>query len=94
MEECFRNYIGKYSKNNVNTRNCNDTNTNPDTDITFTNCNRCIIEKIGYAQAYVPYQEDTNTVSEGQSLLTGTVFSALEMPYEKGSALRRFSVKE
>lgn len=85
MEECFKNYIQKFSKNINISDNQNTSNTS---------CNRCVIEKSGYAQAYIPYQEDTNIMKQDKSFYSGTAFSALVMPYEKNSALKRFNVKE
>lgn len=57
-------------------------------------CNQCVIDMIGYAQAYVPSQQDTSMLEPEQGLISGTIYSALNMPYVKGSALKRFSGEE
>ncbi|MBQ2879665.1 MAG: spore coat associated protein CotJA, partial [Anaerotignum sp.] len=54
-------------------------------------CNACVMERIGPAQAYVPSQSYTAPMEQEQSLVCGTVFSELVMPYCKGWNLYRFS---
>lgn len=54
------------------------------------NCNECIIKKVGYAQAYVPYQMNTELFGVDESLVNGTVFTALNQPYVKGMDLELF----
>ena len=56
-------------------------------------CNTCVIEEVGYAQAYVPYQETMNIMSKEKSLCNGTIFSELVQPYVKGSSLKYNAMK-
>lgn len=51
-------------------------------------CNQWVIDRVGLAQAYVPYQNTFNTMSEDKSLACGTIFSELVQPYKKGSGLK------
>lgn len=53
-------------------------------------CNACVMERIGLAQAFVPTQPWQMPMSEEQSLVCGTVFSDLAMPYCSGWNLYRF----
>ena len=46
-------------------------------------CNECIVEHTGYAQAYVPYQEDFTLFSPEEALCHGTIFPVLVQPYRK-----------
>lgn len=46
-------------------------------------CNDCIIEHVGYAQAYVPYQEDITLLSPEEAVACGTVFPMLVQPYRR-----------
>lgn len=46
-------------------------------------CNSCVIQHVGMAQAYVPYQEDFSVMSLEQSLACGTAFPVLSMPYQR-----------
>ncbi|MCI8342224.1 MAG: spore coat associated protein CotJA [Firmicutes bacterium] len=46
-------------------------------------CNECIAEHTGYAQAYVPYQESFNISSGEEALCQGTIFPDLIQPYRK-----------
>ncbi|MEA4815444.1 MAG: spore coat associated protein CotJA [Lachnospiraceae bacterium] len=43
--------------------------------------------RIGLANAYVPFQEEFVVMGEENSLVCGTVFPALAMPYKKGSKI-------
>lgn len=52
-------------------------------------CNECVLAITGYAQAYVPYQQEWAVMSKEQSLACGTAFAPLVMPYTKGSSLNR-----
>ena len=45
-------------------------------------CNDCVIEHSGLAEAYVPYQTDFDIMSAEESLIAGTTFKSLNMPYE------------
>ena len=53
-------------------------------------CNACVIERIGLAQAFVPAQPFEQPMEQEQSLVCGTVFSDLAMPYCSGWNLYRF----
>lgn len=53
-------------------------------------CNACVIEQVGLAQAFVPSQPWQMPVSEEQSLVCGTAFADLTMPYCSGWNLYRF----
>ena len=53
-------------------------------------CNACVIERIGLAQAFVPSQPFEQPMEQEQSLVCGTVFSDLAMPYCSGWNLYRF----
>ena len=103
MQECFKNYINNYSSNNrmkkecdcmENPQNPSDENKPDIPQAPENSCNQCVVDNIGYAQAYIPYQENTTLMSENESFTSGTVFEALSKPYEKGSALMRFNIKE
>lgn len=48
-------------------------------------CNDCIIKKVGLAQAVVPIQPYETPSAPEQSLVCGTAFSALSMPYQSGT---------
>ena len=53
-------------------------------------CNRCVMERIGLAQAFVPSQPFGALQEQEQSLVCGTVFPELVMPYCSGWNLYRF----
>lgn len=53
-------------------------------------CNACVTEKIGLAQAFVPNQPYAAPMEGEQSLVCGTAFSALVMPYCAGWNIARF----
>lgn len=55
---------------------------------TAMDCNACVIQKIGLAQAFVPRQPYQTPSPAEQSLICGTVFSDLSMPYEQGSHIK------
>lgn len=61
---------------------------NPDT--TMGDCNTCVWERIGFAQAMVPFQPYETPKGQEQSLICGTVFDSLSMPYCDGWNLYRF----
>ena len=63
----------------------------PDTCETETtmDCNACVIKKVGLAQAFVPSQPYQTPSSAEQSLICGTAFSDLSMPYVQGSHIKR-----
>ena len=51
-------------------------------------CNTCVIQSIGLAQAFVPFQPNANTMDLDQSLICGTAFADLVYPYTRGSHLK------
>ncbi len=53
-------------------------------------CNACVMERIGLAQAFVPSQPFSQPMEQEQSLVCGTVFSDLVMPYCSGWNIYRF----
>ncbi len=60
----------------------------PDTDMG--DCNACVLERVGLAQAFVADQPYEALMEQEQSLVCGTAFSALVMPYCSGWNLYRF----
>ena len=59
-------------------------------DTSMGDCNACVIERIGLAQAFIPSQPFEQPMEQEQSLVCGTVFSDLAMPYCSGWNLYRF----
>ena len=53
-------------------------------------CNACVIERVGLARAFIPTQPWQMPMNEEQSLVCGTAFSDLAMPYCSGWNLYRF----
>ncbi len=53
-------------------------------------CNTCVTEQIGLAEAMVPLQAYAAPTEAEQSLICGTAFAALSMPYCTGWNLYRF----
>jgi len=49
-------------------------------------CNDCMLENVGLARAYVPYQCDLDVMTKEASLVHGTVFARLVKPYKKDMA--------
>lgn len=60
-------------------------------DTSMGDCNACVQEQIGLAQAFIPNQPYEAPMGEEQSLVCGTAFSALVMPYCAGWNLSRFA---
>ena len=58
--------------------------------INMGNCSSCVMEHIGLAQAYIPSQPYTTPMEQEQSLVCGTIFTELVMPYCSGWNLYRF----
>ena len=95
MKEMCRNFI-------CNNRQCQQATTSlpqsaqatstyatiPNTSIN--DCSNCVLERVGLAQAYVPSQPYTTPMEQEQSLVCGTTFSELVMPYCSGWNLYRF----
>ena len=59
-------------------------------DLSMGDCSSCVMNRIGLAQAYVPSQPYTTPIEQEQSLVCGTAFSELVMPYCSGWNLYRF----
>ena len=59
-------------------------------DTSMGNCSNCVLERIGLAQAYIPSQPYTTPMEQEQSLVCGTTFTELSMPYCSGWNLYRF----
>jgi hypothetical protein len=49
----------------------------------ISDCNDCVIENVGMAQAYIPFQTEFNPMEPCCSLMYGTVFPCLVQPYNK-----------
>ncbi|MEA5084101.1 MAG: spore coat associated protein CotJA [Lachnospiraceae bacterium] len=52
-------------------------------------CNDCVMEHVGLAQAYVPYQTEFKTFSQEDGLACGTIFPQLVIPYVPSRCLGR-----
>lgn len=63
-------------------------------DTTMGDCNACVMERIGLAQAMVPFQPYEAPMEQEQSLVCGTAFANLAMPYCSGWNLYRFAKEE
>lgn len=85
-ERCCNNQSTCTPNNQKPTKPDNGSNT---PDIPVMDCNRCVIERIGLAQAFVPFQPNANAMEPEQALVCGTAFPDLSMPYVKGSDLLR-----
>ena len=90
MKEMCRNFI-------CNNNRCQQANTaqttsafTPTPDTPMSNCNTCVMQSIGLAQAYIPSQPYTTPMEQEQSLVCGTTFTELVMPYCSGWNLYRF----
>ena len=90
MKEMCRNFI-------CNSNRCHQANTAQPTydfpstpDTPMGNCNTCVLNHIGLAQAYIPSQPYTTPMEQEQSLVCGTSFTELVMPYCSGWNLYRF----
>ena len=64
------------------------------TNVSTNNCSSCVMNRIGLAQAYVPAQPYTTSMEEEESLICGTIFSDLAMPYCSGWNIYRFRREE
>ncbi|MBR2383590.1 MAG: spore coat associated protein CotJA [Anaerotignum sp.] len=60
-------------------------------DTSMGDCSSCVMERIGLAQAFVPSQPYTAPMEQERSLVCGTTFSELVMPYCSGWNLYRFA---
>lgn len=57
-------------------------------------CNACVIAEIGLAQVFVPSQPYKISMNPEQSLVCGTTFPVLSMPYEQESHIRQNARRE
>ena len=97
MKEMCRNFVCSNNHNTqVSSSFSNTTSAQPaESSSTIANasmngCSNCVMNRIGLAQAYVPSQPYTTPTEEEQSLICGTGFSDLAMPYCSGWNLYRF----
>lgn len=95
MKEMCRNFVcntGRCPQQSANTQRSasavNPAAIIPDT--SMGDCNACVIERVGLAQAMVPFQPYEAPMEQEQSLVCGTVFADLVMPYCSGWNLYRF----
>lgn len=92
MKEMCRNFICNTNRYPQTCGNMPQTEDNtavmPDTGME--DCSACVRERIGLAQAYVPSQPYEAPMEQEQSLVCGTVFSELVMPYCSGWNIYRF----
>ncbi len=58
------------------------------------NCNDCVLERVGLSQAYVPYQNYEALFAPEQSLVCGTAFPSLVMPYTQGMHLKQYAKED
>ena len=90
MKEMCRNFICNNNRcqqaNNAQTTSAS----TPIPEIPMNNCNTCVMQHIGLAQAYIPSQPYTIPMEQEQSLVCGTTFTELIMPYCSGWNLYRF----
>lgn len=56
-----------------------------------TDCNDCIRQKVGLAQAYIPVQDYETQFAPEQGLVCGTAFPSLVMPYTQGMHLKQYA---
>ena len=90
MKEMCRNFICNNNRcQQANTAQTTSTYT-PIPDTPMTNCNTCVMKQIGLAQAFIPSQPYTTPMEQEQSLVCGTTFTELVMPYCSGWNLYRF----
>lgn len=93
MKEMCRNFICSNNhcpQANATMTQVTTTQTDMIPDPSIIDCSRCVLERIGLAQAYVPSQPYTTPMQQEQSLTCGTAFSELVMPYCSGWNLYRF----
>ena len=93
MKEMCRNFI--CNNNRCQQASINHTPASAQTatiqpDLSLGDCSSCVMNRIGLAQAYIPSQPYTVPMEQEQSLVCGTTFSELVMPYCSGWNLYRF----
>ena len=97
MKEMCRNFICNNNRctqaaantpRSTSAQNANTPSVTPDT--STSDCSTCVIDRIGLAQAFIPSQPYEALKDQEQSLVCGTVFSDLSMPYCSGWNLYRF----
>ena len=92
MKEMCRNFVcdpGRYPQQSANTQRSMPSAAANNAAIP-NQCNACVIEQVGLAQAMVPFQPYEAPMEQEQSLVCGTVFADLAMPYCSGWNLYRF----
>ena len=90
MKEMCRNFICDNNRcQQANTAQTT-SNSTPIPEIPMNNCNTCVMQRIGLAQAYIPSQPYTIPMEQEQSLVCGTTFTELVMPYCSDWNLYRF----
>ena len=96
MKEMCRNFICNNNRctqaaantpQSTSAQNANSLSVTPDA--SMGDCSACVIERIGLAQAFIPSQPYETLKDQEQSLICGTVFSELSMPYCSGWNLYR-----
>ena len=93
MKEMCRNFVCNNNCQKVSTNATPAATTQaavnqPDT--SMRDCSSCVMNRIGLAQAYVPSQPYNSPMDQERSLICGTTFSELVMPYCSGWNLYRF----
>ncbi len=93
MREMCNDFLNEANTAANRTRSCpcqNNTNSGGNNNVLEQDCDSWLIGKMGLAQAYVPFQPNADTMTPEQSLVCGTAFSDLVMPYTQGSNFVRF----
>ncbi len=90
MKQVYDEYYRIFSCNKTN-KNCecpkkeDPCENTPEFCYEIADCNDCIIERVGLSEAYVPYQTDFDIMETDESLVLGTTFKNLVIPYKKTS---------
>ena len=88
---CNNNHCPQSVSNSPRVASTQSTNPLPITPNTsMGDCSTCVMERIGLARAFIPTQPYQDLKDQEQSLVCGTVFSELSMPYCSGWNLYRF----
>ncbi len=93
MKEMCRNFVcntGRCPQQSANTQRSSSSAAAYPAALPPENCNACVIERVGLAQAMVPFQPYEAPMEQEQSLICGTAFADLAMPYCSGWNLYRF----
>lgn len=92
MKEMCRNFVcdtGSCPRQSANIQNPTAAEAAILPDTSMGDCNACVIERVGLAQAMVPFQPYEAPMEQEQSLVCGTAFADLAMPYCSGWNLYR-----